>query len=78
MFRPWTGHCQRYGAKTNAHMMSMFNTQEICMGCKDTEEKHPDYQKAQDAEYAACVDGRSDFFGIGLPAGLDASFHEQG
>ena len=38
--------CERCGTETNVHTMSMFNTQDICMDCKDKETKHPDYQKA--------------------------------
>jgi hypothetical protein len=27
-------NCNRCGKETNVHMMSMFNTEEICMDCK--------------------------------------------
>lgn len=62
--------CQRCGTETNCHTMSMFNTQDICMDCKDRETKHPDYKRASDAEIAACRSGNFNFKGIGKPADL--------
>jgi hypothetical protein len=50
--------------------MSMFNTQDICMDCKEKETKHPDYQKANEAEIAACRAGNLNFKGVGKPADL--------
>ena len=50
--------------------MSMFNEQEICMDCKDKEEKHPKYQEARDAEHREVMNGNYNFKGIGKPADL--------
>lgn len=46
--------------------MSMFNTQTICMDCKDSERKDPRYKEAQEAELAAVKAGNYNFPGIGL------------
>lgn len=46
--------------------MSMFNTQTICMGCKDTEKERADYRQAQDAELKAVQSGDYNFQGTGL------------
>jgi hypothetical protein len=47
--------------------MSFFNTQMICMDCVEKERKHPDYQKAKDAEHAAVLRGDYNYQGIGYP-----------
>lgn len=47
--------------------MSMFNTQIICMDCKDSEKNHPRYKEAQEAELKAVQAGNRNFPGIGLP-----------
>ena len=46
--------------------MSMFNTDTICMACKDAEQKQHDYEAAREAECAACAAGDRNFKGIGL------------
>jgi hypothetical protein len=58
--------CQRCGKETCITYMSMFNTQIICVACKDTEEKRPDYQDAKKADEAAIRTGDRNFKGIGL------------
>jgi len=50
--------------------MSMFNQEDICLPCKDTERAHPEYKAAQDAELAAVKSGDMNFPGIGLPEDL--------
>jgi len=47
--------------------MSFFNTQEICINCKQSERQHPDFEKARRAEEAACREGNYNFPGIGWP-----------
>ena len=59
--------CQRCGKETNVHSMSWFNTQEICMDCKQAERRHPDFEKARRAEEASCRAGNFNFSGIGWP-----------
>ncbi len=39
--------CQRCFRPTTSHIMSMLNTQEICMDCKDAEILRPDYRDAE-------------------------------
>jgi hypothetical protein len=50
--------------------MSMFNTENICMECKEKEEKHPKYEEAKQAEEEADRKGNYNFKGIGKPKDL--------
>lgn len=61
--------CDRCGKETNAHIMSMFNTEEICLACKDAEKLRPDYKAAVAADEAAIRAGDMNFPGIGLKKG---------
>ena len=54
--------CQ--GSLSGGRIMSMFNTQTICMDCKDAETKRPDYCQAQDAEIQAVRRGVMNYPGI--------------
>jgi len=58
--------CQRCHAKTFATIMSMFNTEEICLDCKDAEKVRPDYDAAVKADEDAIRAGDFNFKGIGL------------
>jgi hypothetical protein len=58
--------CQRCRKQTLETILSMFNTEEICMGCKEAEEQRPDYQKAVEADQTAVRTGDIAFKGIGL------------
>ena len=60
------GRCDRCNKETNCIIMSIFNTQEICMDCKDRETKNPHYKEAQKAEMEAIRQGNRNFKGIGL------------
>jgi hypothetical protein len=51
-------------------IMSMFNTDVICMGCKDKEERHPDYEAAREAESRAVRRGDYNHPGVGKPDNL--------
>ena len=64
------GACVRCGEASVGTMCSMFNTDDVCLACKKTEEAHPDYEKARAAETAACRRGDYNFPGIGLPGDL--------
>ena len=57
--------CERCGQKTWATIMSMFNTQTICMECKQAEKKDPRYKAAAKAELQAVRRGNLNFPGIG-------------
>ena len=46
--------------------MSMFNTDTICMACKDAEQKRYDYEAAREAERAAGAADDRTFTGMGL------------
>ena len=62
--------CERCECQTTTTIVSMFNTQVICMNCKKREAKHPDYKKACDAELAEVKKGNRNFEGIGLPSDI--------
>lgn len=58
--------CDRCGGPTNGiTTMSMFNTDIICMKCKDEEKKNPRYKEALEADRAAIKSGNYNFEGIG-------------
>lgn len=50
--------------------MSMFNTQMICMICKDKEVNHPKYEEAKEKELQQVITGNLNYEGIGLPEDL--------
>lgn len=58
--------CERCRKETNATIMSMFNTEMICAGCKENEKLDPRYGEAVKAEEAAIRAGDRNFKGIGL------------
>ena len=60
-------NCDRCHKPTNITTMSMFNTQTVCMDCKDSEKQHPKYKEAQQAELEAVKAGNYNFPGIGFP-----------
>jgi len=62
--------CPRCRTRTNVSITSKFNTEEICIPCKDREEKHPKYIEADRAELKAIKSGNYNFAGIGCPADL--------
>jgi hypothetical protein len=57
--------CERCRKETRTTIMSMFNTQTICMECKDAEEKDPLYKEARAADEAAIRRGDFNFRGVG-------------
>lgn len=65
--------CDRCRKETNAHTMSMFNTDEICMPCCDLERAHPGYAEAKRIEGEAVLAGNYNFRGVGKPADLRGS-----
>lgn len=58
--------CDRCLKEANSFIMSMFNTQLICMECKSEEKKHPRYKEASDRELEEIKKGNYNFEGIGL------------
>ena len=68
-------NCDRCKKPTNGTtIMSMFNTQVICVKCKEEETKHPDYDKARESEMAAWKNGEIYYQGIGLPKDLKLKY----
>ena len=57
--------CQRCSKETRITIMSMFNTQTICLDCSDAERKDPRYAAARAADEAAIRGGNYNFGGIG-------------
>ncbi len=62
--------CKRCGRKDRVLIMSMFNTDMICTDCKEKEEKHPDYEKARQADVGAIKECNYNSKGIGKPSDL--------
>jgi len=62
--------CPRCRRFTDVTLMSTFNTDLLCLDCKDREERHPDYEAARKAEAEAARRGVFDFPGVGKPADL--------
>ena len=62
--------CERCEAETVGSTCSTFNTEQICMDCKDKETRHPAYERARAAEAAAVRLGNYNFPGVGKPADL--------
>lgn len=59
-------NCDRCFRETRSTIMSMFNTDVICMDCKSKERKRPEYKTAVDADDDAIRAGNYNFKGIGL------------
>jgi hypothetical protein len=59
--------CNRCNKKTNVWILSMFNTEEICMDCKAEEKQLPEYEKAVKADMKEIKKGNYNFQGIGFP-----------
>lgn len=58
-------HCDRcHKPLDGGRIMSVFNTDCLCMKCKDEECKRPDYGKAVKAERAEVAKGNYNFKGI--------------
>ena len=57
--------CDRCGVETNSFIMSMFNTENICIACKKAEVEDPRYKEAARAEMEAVRQGMTNFKGIG-------------
>lgn len=62
--------CQRCYQPAFATIMSMFNTQTICLDCSAKERQHPDFKAAREADEAAIKQGNYNFRGVGRPSGL--------
>ena len=59
-------NCHRCGKETNTTTMSMFNTDIICMECKQKERDNPRYKEAVEADNAEIKNGNYNYKGIGL------------
>ena len=56
-------YCDRCGKSLkDGRIMSMLNTECICIECAEKERKYPDYEKACDAEYKQVKNGISYIF----------------
>ncbi len=61
-------YCDRCGGDlSSGRIMSMFNTDCLCMKCKEKERLLPEYNSAAEAERTAVFNGENNFQGIGLP-----------
>jgi hypothetical protein len=68
--------CARCLKASSMLIMSKFNSQDLCAQCKEIEEKHADYPRADEAEFQAVKNGVKNYPGIGLPKDLRAKFIE--
>ncbi len=60
-------YCDRCGGDlSNGRIMSMFNTECICMKCKQAEMEQEDYNKACEEECKAVNNGVKNYLGIGF------------
>ncbi len=57
--------CDRCGKETNTRIMSVFNTQMICLKCKEEEKQYPDYNVAVKAEVDEVGKGNVNYDGLG-------------
>jgi hypothetical protein len=58
-------YCDRCkGSLEGGRIMSVFNTECICMDCKEKETKRPDYKDAVQAEHEAIKQGNYNYKGI--------------
>ncbi len=57
--------CARCGKETNTRIMSVFNTQMICLKCKEEEKQYPDYKIAVKAEVDEVGKGNMNYEGLG-------------
>ena len=58
--------CDRCGGSLEGgRILSMFNTDVLCMKCKDEERKRPDYKAAQEADIAEIKKGNYNFEEMG-------------
>lgn len=60
--------CERCASETKSHTYSIFNTQAICLSCKEEERAHPRYEEARDREMEEIKKGNYNFEGIGWDA----------
>ncbi len=57
-------NCDRCGESTNnSTTMSIFNTDVICMKCKENEKNDPEYEAAKKAEEDALLSGNTNYQG---------------
>lgn len=59
--------CARCGDKLTGWSMSYFDSERVCIYCKDVERNHPQHKEAIRREEQAVRNGNFNFSGIGLP-----------
>ncbi len=62
--------CDRCSRSTNVITCSYFNTEMICMKCKEKEKAHSKYEEAVKVEREHVLKGNMNFPGIGKPNDL--------
>jgi hypothetical protein len=57
--------CERCGGSLDdGRIMSMFNEEVICMGCKQAEKNDPEYSTAVEADHAEIKKGNYNYKGL--------------
>ncbi len=62
--------CQRCFKDANCLIMSMFNTDMICIKCSEKEKGHPNYDKAVQEDIEQIKKGNYNYKGIDKPTNL--------
>ena len=62
--------CDRCREEIEVFVMSIFNTDTLCLDCKNKEKNHPDYEIAVKREKEEVEKGNLNFEGIGKPEEL--------
>ena len=60
--------CDRCCKETDATIMSMLNTDILCLDCHEAEQLGPRYEEARRAESEAVLQGDFNFPGVGFEA----------
>ena len=68
--------CARCGCETDTTIMSMFNTDIICMACKEKETKESSYKFAREKERRKVMNGNTNYSGAGEPSALNKAVEE--
>lgn len=63
-------NCERCGKESSSMIVSMFSEEWICMACKESERKHPDYKSANNADIEEIKKGNFNYKGVGKPSDL--------
>ncbi len=71
-------YCDRCGKSLkDGRIMSMLNTECICMKCSEKERKHPNFEKARDAEHELIKKNMANTNSISLSSEITLTLNHQ-